>query len=164
MSKSIMRITPATLDLEAGEIPAEWLLSGDPKTRGKVLLRTNDFLAQVVVWECGAVSYKWHYNIDEAYIVISGEGFMTDESGEERRFGAGDVAFFPAGASTTWRHPDHFKKVAFLKESYGRPVGFCLKVCSKLLRVLGIKGGSPFLFVLAAWAVQNLGESRIQRS
>jgi hypothetical protein len=54
---------------------------------------TSDFLAQVVVWECGAASYKWHYNSDEAYIVISGERFMTDESGEERRFSAGDVAF-----------------------------------------------------------------------
>jgi len=164
MSKSIMRITAATLDLEAWEIPAAWLLSGDPKARGKILLRTHDFLAQVVVWECGAVSYKWHYTSDEAYFVISGEGFMTDESGEERRFGAGDVAFFPAGTSATWRHPDHFKKVAFLKESYGRPVGFCLKVCGKLLRVAGIKGRSPFLLVLAAWVAQNLGGSPIQRS
>jgi uncharacterized protein len=164
MSKSIMSVTPATLDLEAGEIPAKWLLSGDPKTRAKVLLRTHDFLAQVVVWECGATSYKWHYNSDEAYVVISGEGFMTDESGEERRFSAGDVAFFPAGTNATWRHSDHFKKVAFLKESYGRPIGFCLKACSKLLRIVGIKGRSPFMFVLAAWAVENLGKSAIQRS
>ncbi len=31
------------------------------------------------------MSYKWHYNQDEAYIVLSGEGFMTDENGVVRR-------------------------------------------------------------------------------
>src|SRR5207245_9850340 len=112
MSKLIMRITAATLDLEPEEIPAAWLLSGDPKTRAKELLRTRDFLAQVVVWECGAVSNKWHYTSDEAYFIISGEGFMTDESGEEHRFGAGDVAFFPAGTMATCGHPDHVKKAS----------------------------------------------------
>lgn len=157
MSKSIVKATPATIDLEVGAIPADWVLSGNPETRTKLLVRTHDFLAQVVIWECGAVSYKWHYNSDEAYIVISGEGFMTDEKGNEHRFGAGDVAFFPAGTSATWRHPDHFKKVAVLKESFGRPLGFCLKACSKLLRTMGIKGGWLLMFALAAW---NGAESR----
>jgi hypothetical protein len=35
MSNSILKVTPATLDLEEGEIPAKWLLSGDPKTRNQ---------------------------------------------------------------------------------------------------------------------------------
>ena len=89
----------------------------------KVIGRSRDLLALVIVWECGAVSYRWHYNQDEAYIVLSGEGFVTNEKGVERRLGPGDVAFFAAGTNTTWRHPDHFRKVAILKESVWRPVG-----------------------------------------
>ena len=150
MSKSIGKFTPAVLELEPDAIPADWLLSGAPETRKKLLFRTHDLLAQVLIWECGAVSYKWHYTSDEAYVVISGEGFMTDEKGVEYRFGPGDVAFFPAGTNTTWRHPDHFRKVAFLKESFGRPVGFCLKACSKLLRLLGLKGRAQLLLTLVA--------------
>jgi uncharacterized cupin superfamily protein len=150
VSKTILKVTPAVLELESDAIPPDWLLSGAPETRSKLLLRTHDFLAQVIIWECGAVSYKWHYTSDEAYIVISGEGFMTDEKGIEYRFGPGDVAFFPAGTNATWRHPDHFRKVAFLKESFGRPVGFCLKACSKLFRLLGLKGGHQLLLALMA--------------
>jgi hypothetical protein len=150
MPKSILSVSLADVQLEAGSIPQEWLLSGDPETRSKLLVRSHDWIANVVVWECGAVSYKWHYNQDEAYLVLSGEGFMTDDRGIERRFGPGDVAYFPAGTNTTWRHPDHFKKVAFLKESVTRPIGFGLKVWNKLLRVVGLKGSLAFLLAVAA--------------
>lgn len=146
--KSITKFTLADVALESDAIPTNWLLSGAPETRKKLLVRTHDFLAQILIWECGAVTYKWHYTSDEAYIVISGEGFMTDEKGMEHHFGPGDVAFFPAGTNATWRHPDHFKKVAFLKESFGRPVGFCLKACGKLLRLLGLTAGPQFLLAL----------------
>ncbi len=158
LSKSIMLANPATVVLdEVGSIPPNWVLSGQPETRSKILVRTDDWLVRVVVWECGAVSYKWHYTQDEAYIVLSGEGFMTDETGVERRFGPGDVGYFPAGTNTTWRHPDHYKKVAFIKESIGRPLGFGLKVWSKLLRTVGLAGKSPFVLALAAWTA-NLRE------
>ncbi len=155
MPNSIIKVTPADLELEVGAFPAEWVLSGNPEMRSKLLLKTPDWLVHVVAWECGAVSYKWHYANDEAYVVISGEGFMTDEKGEERRFAAGDVAFFAAGTTATWRHPDHFKKIAFLKESVGRPVGFLLKVFCKLLRVTGLKGGSFLVLALIALATRH---------
>jgi uncharacterized protein len=159
MSKSILKATPSEITLsETGSIPADWVLSGDPATRSKMLIRSHDWLAHVLMWECGAVSYKWHYSQDEAYIVLSGEGFMTDESGVERRYGPGDLAYFPAGTTTTWRHPDHFRKVVFVKESVGLPVGFCLKVWTKLLRVLGIAGRLPMLLAFAAWVAGNFGQ------
>jgi len=138
--------------LEAGSIRPEWLLAGDPETRSKILGRTRDLLALIIVWECGTVSYKWHYNQDEAYIVLSGEGFMTDEKGVERRLGPGDVAFFPAGSTVVWRHPDHFRKVAVLKESVWSPLGMSLKIWKKLLRIIGVSHSSPHLLFLAAWS------------
>jgi uncharacterized cupin superfamily protein len=156
VSKSIVSANIASIQLEPGSIPAEWMLSGNPETRSKLLVRTNDWIASVVVWECGAASYKWHYDQDEAYFVISGEGFMTDEKGIEHRFGAGDVAFFPAGTNATWRHPDHFRKVAFLKEAISRPVGFGVKAWNKVLRILRLTRKSPLMLALAAWTSQQL--------
>jgi uncharacterized protein len=143
MHKSIMTATPATLELDRfGSIPTDWVLSGKPETKSKMLGRTNDWTANVVVWECTAGGYKWHYDQDEVIIVISGGGFMTNEKGEERWFGPGDVAFFPAGTTATWRHPDHFRKVAVLKESMWRPLGFALKAWKKLVRT-ALAGPSP---------------------
>jgi uncharacterized protein len=156
MSESILSATLADVQLETGSIPSEWLLSGQPETRSKLLGKSRDQLAFVMLWECGAVSYKWHYTKDEAYIVLSGEGFMTDVKGVERRYGPGDVAFFPAGTNATWRHPDHFRKVAVLKDSVWTPVAFGLKACSKLLQIVGLSGKAPFLFFVAAssWIVR----------
>lgn len=148
--EAFLSVTVADIELDKGSIPADWLLSGNPETRSKMLVRSKDCLANVVVWECGAVSYKWHYNQDEAYLVLSGEGFMTDEKGVERRFGPGDVAYFPAGTNATWRHPDHFKKVAFLKEAIWRPAGVVLKAWNKILRVVGLAHRSPLLLALVA--------------
>jgi len=156
VSESILSATLGYVELETGSIPADWVLSGNPQTRSKILGRSGDLLAHAILWECGAVSYKWHYNQDEAYIVLSGEGFMTDEKGVERRFGPGDVAFFPAGTNATWRHPDHFRKVAVLKESVWRPVGVGLKVWKKLFRVIGITDTSPLLLAVTTWTAWKL--------
>lgn len=144
MSESILSSTLADVQLEPSSIPPQWLLSGKPETRSKLLGKSRDRLAYVMVWECGAVSYKWHYNQDEAYIVLSGEGFMTDENGVERRYGPGDLAFFPAGTNATWRHPDHFRKVAVLKDPVSPPLGLALKAWHKFLGMIGLSSKSPF--------------------
>jgi uncharacterized cupin superfamily protein len=144
MSDLILNSTLANVQLEPSSIPPQWLLSGNPETRSKLLGKTRDRLAYIILWECGAVSYKWHYNQDESYIVLSGEGFMTDEKGVERRYGPGDLAFFPAGTDSTWRHPDHFRKVAVLKDPVWPPVALALKAFNKLLTMIGLSSKSPF--------------------
>jgi len=126
MPESILSSTLAGVKLEPCSIPSEWLLNGQPETRGRLLGKSRDRLACVILWECGAVSYKWHYDKDETYIVLSGEGFMTDDKGAEQRYGPGDVAFFPAGTSAIWRHPHHFRKVAVLKDPVWIPFCFSL--------------------------------------
>jgi uncharacterized protein len=137
MYESILCSTLTDVKLEPDSIPPHWLLGGQAETRSKIIGQSRDRLGYIVVWECGAVSYKWHYSRDEAYIVLSGEGFMTDEKGVEHRFGPGDVAFFPAGTNATWRHPDHFRKVAVLKYSIWPPLAIGMKTWSKLLHILG---------------------------
>jgi len=143
MPKAIVAATLDNVELEPSNLPAEWILSGTPTTRSKMLVRTHDWLENIVVWECTPGSYRWTYNQDEAVFVLSGEGIMTNDKGEERRFGPGDMGFFPAGTTCTWVHPVHFKKVAVLKESMWRPLGFSFKVWSKLLRKVGLSGKAP---------------------
>ena len=74
---------------------------------------------------------------------VSGRLRIRMADGSEEEFGPGDVGFFPAGTTCTWRHPDHFRKVAVLKESIWRPLGLGLKAWNKLLRTVGLTGKSP---------------------
>jgi uncharacterized cupin superfamily protein len=131
---------PTTVALEPQPIPTDWILSGKPEARSTLLARSHDWTSCVVVWECTAGSFKWHYIEDEVVLIVSGEAFMLKENGEERRFGPGDVGFFPAGTSARWRVADHVRKVAVFRETMWRPLGLGLKVWNKLLRTVGIRG------------------------
>ncbi|MGA7624432.1 MAG: cupin domain-containing protein [Candidatus Acidiferrales bacterium] len=164
LSDLILSANLADVELETGSIPADRILKGNPHIRSKVLGRSHDLLAHIVIWECGAVSYRWHYDQDEAYLVLSGEGFVNDEKGVERRLGPGDIAFFPAGTDATWRHPDHFRKIAILKESVWRPLGFGLKLWNKLFRMIGITDTSPLLHAVPLGRRTNSKEPTNQLS
>lgn len=132
--KSILRIHSAFVELEPDPIPAEWILEGNPQARANKLVTTRDWSSTVVVWDCTPGSFKWHYSKDETVNFLSGEAFMIDASGEELRFGAGDIAFFAAGTTCTWRVTEHIRKVAVVRETIWRPLGFVLKVSKKILR------------------------------
>jgi len=142
MSKPFLITDPNKVELSPEAIPENWILSGTPEAMITRLVRTHDWNATVVIWECTAGKFKWHYGTDESVIVLSGEAFMVDEAGGEQRFGAGDVGYFPAGFSCTWRVPQGFKKVAVVRETMWRPVGFCFKVVKKLSRTMGLGGKS----------------------
>jgi hypothetical protein len=90
-----------------------------------------------MVWDCTAGRFSWHYSKDETLVVISGEAFISNEKGEERRIGPGDIVFFPVGSSSTWRVPSYIKKVAFLRHTMPRPLGFGLLAWNKLLQIVG---------------------------
>jgi uncharacterized protein len=143
MSKLIVTATPANVDLQPEPIPPEWILSGAPVARSHQLARSHDWTSSIVVWDCTAGSFKWHYGQDEVILVISGEAVRVKENGEEQRFGPGDLGFFPAGTLCTWRVDDHIRKVAVLRESVWQPLGFALKASKKLLRLMGLAGKSP---------------------
>ena len=141
--QSIVIATPASVELEPEPIPREWILSGAPAARSKILTRSRDWTSSIVVWDCTAGKFSWHYSQDETVLFISGEAFLLQENGQERRFAAGDLGFFPAGTTCTWRVADRVRKVAVLRESMWRPLGFGLKVWKKLLRMVGLAGKSP---------------------
>jgi len=156
MSKAIVTATPATVELDPNlePFPADWVLSGTPVARSKTLARSHDLTSHIVVWECNAGNFHWHYSYDEVIIVVSGEAFLLTGKGE-RRFGPGDIGFFPAGTSSTWRVPDHIRKVAVLRETMWFPFGLALKGWNKLLRIVGLTGKLPTMSAHAMTAAKT---------
>ena len=96
----------------------------------------------VIAWSCTAGRFNWRYGVDETVHVISGEVFVTDESGAERRLGPGDMAFFPAGSRSLWRVPVEVRKLAVCRHALPKPVGFAVRAWHKLIAlVTGEAGG-----------------------
>jgi len=133
-----MMATAATVELSPSSIPIEWVLDGTPQAWNKEVSNSNDRISQIIVWECTAGLFKWHYKKDESVTVISGEAFLVKSDGQEIRFGAGDVGFFPAGTVCTWRVPGPFRKVAVLREPMWRPIGYVAKAWNRLLQIARI--------------------------
>src|SRR6516225_6253069 len=88
----------ASKDLGPAPISPDWILSGTPQTRSKILATSRDGTSCIMVWECTAGRFNWNYSEDEIVMVIAGEVFITEDGGQERRLGQGDLAFFPAGS------------------------------------------------------------------
>jgi len=138
--QSIVITTPSTLETGARTQPVlpRWVLSGAPVTRTWDVLRSHDLTSDIVIWECSAGCFECQYSQDEAVVIVEGEVFITDEKGEERRLGPGDLGFFPAGTACLWRIPERVRKIAILRETIWRPAGFGLKAWKRLLRIVGV--------------------------
>jgi uncharacterized cupin superfamily protein len=139
MSRQIVTAAPIAFELGPEIIPlaAHSVLSGTPVTKIKHVARSHDLTEDILVWECTAGIFNWEYRKDETIVVVSGEVFITNEKGEERRLGPGDLAFFPAGSTARWRVPVHVRKVAVEREALWKPLGFGWKAWKKLRRILG---------------------------
>ena len=109
-------------------------MSGKPETRYKDLVVSSGGTWFSVVWDCTAGQFKWFYNFDETLVVLEGEAFISAEGLAERRIAPGDVVFFPAGCSATWRVTNYIRKVAFLRYPIYPPMGFFVRAWSALLR------------------------------
>lgn len=147
MPGPVVIVTPADVKLEDGLQPLlpGSVLGGAPASRSKTLVRSKDWAANLVIWECTAGRFRWHFTQDETLFVVSGETIMIGDMGEERRLGPGDIAFFPAGTRCTFVVPNGIRKVAVVRESMWRPLGFSLKVWNKLLRSTGLAGKSQLM-------------------
>ncbi len=115
---------PADAKLVSAPIPKDWILEGDPQASRALLSRSTDGAAVTVVWETTKGKFRWHFDIDETVSIIDGEVFVTDEKNAERRLGPGDVAYFPAGTTSTWRVPERLRKIAFIRHGMAKPIGF----------------------------------------
>jgi uncharacterized cupin superfamily protein len=117
-------------------IPADWIIEGTPQVRSKRLATSPDGASAAIVWACSAGRFHWHYAVDEYLHIMSGEVFVTDEKGNVRRLGPGDLAFLPAGGHSIWHVPHAVKKVAICKQYMPPAFGFALRAWNKLVAIL----------------------------
>ncbi len=142
MSKSVAVANVASVELALGLMPSSMRRDGTPKSGSKILSISHDGNSIVWVWECSEGSFVWHYGEDETVYIISGEVFISTETGEERRLGQGDMAFFPGGVSCNWRVTQPIKKFAINRKDLPLPLGFAVRVCHKLVRIIGLRRGN----------------------
>jgi len=131
VSGSIVIAAAAAAELAPSPISPDWILNGEPEARKKELAKSRDQTSYVMAWDCTPGRFNWHYTQDETVVVISGEVFITIDEGVERRLGAGDAAFFPAGSSATWRVTQHVRKVAVLREALPHPLALFIRAWRK---------------------------------
>lgn len=163
MSISIVIAAAAAADVKEEElkpspIPPSWILSGTPEARNKHLAKTHDRTSYIVIWNCTPGRFNWHYSEDETLVVLSGEAWITDDKGHERRLGAGDMGFFPAGSTATWRVTQTVRKVAVLKRSIPRPVELGLRAWNKALRMTGLRrvAAAPLAALACRWIPETI--------
>ena len=143
--RTVGRFTTAcTADVALISTPINptWLLDGSaPVTRAAELARTDDGTTAVYLWDTTRAHYRWEHASDETVTVLAGEVFLRDADapvGDERRLGAGDVAFFPAGARTTWRVPHHLRKISTLTRPLPGPLATGMRLARELKRLLEV--------------------------
>jgi uncharacterized cupin superfamily protein len=137
MPNSVVIVNVTSAELSLGEMPH--VVAGAPKSGTKILATSYDRNSIVWVWECSPGTFNWHYSEDETVYIISGEVFISTDSGEERRLGPGDMAVFPGGVSCKWRVTAHVRKLAITRKDLPLPVGFTVLACHKLAQVMGLR-------------------------
>ena len=116
-------VSPASVDLKPAPIPSAWVLEGTPTALAREIARSPDDSTTVYLWQTSAGRFNWFYDSDEIVTILDGEVFVKESpEGPESRLGPHDVAFFPRGAATTWRVPDHLRKIATLKRPLPGPI------------------------------------------
>jgi uncharacterized cupin superfamily protein len=135
MSQQVVAANPATVELAASPFPAEWILEGRPQARATAIARSGDGAMTVIAWSCTKGRFRWQYDVDELAHILSGEVFITDESGTERRLGPGDSVFFASGSTCLWRITEDIRKVAVCHVAVPRLVSLGLRAWNKLCRI-----------------------------
>jgi uncharacterized protein len=132
MSRPVVFAAPADIELVPDPIYSRWIIEGTPQARSRCLALSADGTSSVMAWSCTAGRFHWYYKVDEVVHIISGEVFVTDEKGEIRRLGPGDMAFFPAGSHSVWHVPEEVRKLAVCRHSMPRPFGTLLRGWNKV--------------------------------
>jgi uncharacterized cupin superfamily protein len=142
MSKSVVIANVASAEVFLASMSPNNVLNGTPKSGSKILAESHDGNSIIWVWECTIGTFVWDYNEDETLYIISGEVFVSNGDGEERRLGQGDMGYFPGGTSYRWRVTAPIKKLAITRKDLPLPLGFVVRVCHKLVRMVGLRGQS----------------------
>ncbi len=136
MTESAINFSPTDVELRPAPINPKWVLGGQPLARNRELSHSGDWGAWTMVWDCTGGRFEWQYDIDETVHFIEGAVTIAADGMPARRFGPGDVVFFPAGCKAVWEVHDYVRKVAFCRETLSPSLVFLQKVYRRLSRIL----------------------------
>lgn len=110
-------------DLKMKDAPIEpsWVLEGSPMARVAEHVRSADVSSLSAIWDCTAGIFHWHFNWDATVIILEGEAHITDEDGNAYTLRAGDMGYFAARSSATWRVDNYVKKATFIRRPFPSP-------------------------------------------
>jgi len=117
-------------------IDPTWIKDGCPTARVAHLVETEDTLAHVVVWDCTAGAFDWHFDLEETVQIIEGEVRILDKSGTITTLRAGEMCFFQAGSVSTWHVDRYVRKIAFCRHATLKPVGLAIRAANKFSRMI----------------------------
>ena len=97
------------------EIPAEWILEGNPDAKIWIHAQSADKTVTQGVWQCNASRFNWVHEGDDFVVLLEGEVLVTEEGGDAYTLRAGDFGLFPVGMKTTWQIDEFVKKIFTLR-------------------------------------------------
>ena len=137
-----------SVELKPAPINPDWIKAGAPIARNALLSSSYDRTACAMVWDCTPGKFVWHYDIDETIHLLEGSIVLDDGVAPLRRFGPGDVVFFPAGAVVNWTVETHVRKLAFFRRQLPKPIALMARAVSKAKRIVRdrlLPGSAPQL-------------------
>ena len=104
-------------------IAAEVVRSGDPHQRGHTFHEIGSSVFTSGVWHCTPYEqFAAPYDVDEFMMVLDGSIIIIDESGDERRYRAGEAFYIPKGAPLTWKQDEPVLKYYAIHDSPDTPL------------------------------------------
>jgi uncharacterized cupin superfamily protein len=101
-------------ELQSSPLDPTWVIAGEPVARSLGLGQSADGLLTYGLWDCTAGKFKYVYGCDEIVHLLEGE-VTIEQGGRTHTLRAGDVAYFPAGATAYWTVPHYVKKFCIFR-------------------------------------------------
>ena len=128
------------MDLDPSPIEPSWIIEGKPEARSRVLSASGCNTAKTVLWSCTEGKFNWYYDLDETIVILEGSIVLESDGTPPKRYGAGDVIYFRAGAHAKWHVEGFVKKIAFLRLNNPFPIGIAIRAINKLKSLIARSG------------------------
>lgn len=123
-------------NLRPAPINPDWVIDGNPSANNAELFRSDDGLSSTVLWECSPGRFIWIYDTEETIHILEGSIVLDDGINPARRYGAGDVVFFPAGAKVQWTVEQRVRKLAYFRRGLPKPLATVVSNLRRIKHVL----------------------------
>jgi uncharacterized cupin superfamily protein len=103
------------LAAEQAFIEPELILSGKSNPRGEVLFRGEDLVVEIYEDEAVKIRVSEPFAHDEFITIMSGDLILTDASGAEHHYVAGDSLVIPKGFTGIWEMRGNFRELVVIE-------------------------------------------------